>query len=146
MGETTDQIERHIYEKRHELDDNIHELRHKVKNAVDWRVQTQERPWTMVGLAFGAGLLTSALIGKRRRSDSFRSDGLRRWNRESTSRSEYAGEHEERTSQIWSNVKAAVAAVAVAAAKEFVEQIIPGFREQYRKRALESETLLSRSA
>ena len=145
MGETTDQIERHIYEKRHELDDNIHELRHKVKDAVDWRVQTEERPWTMVGLAFGAGLLTSMLIGKRRRMKSFRNGRSQRWNRES-SRSEYGSERDERTSQIWSNVKSVIAAVAVAAAKDFVEQIIPGFREQYRKRQPGSEALLRRSA
>jgi ElaB/YqjD/DUF883 family membrane-anchored ribosome-binding protein len=70
--ETKDQIERHIYERPHELDDNIHKLRHKVKDAVDWRVQAQERPWTMVGLAFGAGLLTSVLLGNRGRSKSYR--------------------------------------------------------------------------
>jgi hypothetical protein len=44
MGETTDQIERHIYEKRRELGENIHELQHKLKDAVNWRVQVHERP------------------------------------------------------------------------------------------------------
>ena len=39
MGETPDQIERHIYEKRSELGENIHELQQKVKTAVDWRAQ-----------------------------------------------------------------------------------------------------------
>lgn len=145
MGETTDQIERHIYDQRHELDDNIHELRHKVKDAVDWRVQTQERPWTMVGLAFGAGLLTSVLVGSRRRSKAYRG-GSGRWNRESASHSEHPGQREEKTSQMWGNVKGAVAAVVVAAAKDFIEQIVPGFREQYRKRHPDEGTLLSRPA
>ena len=146
MGETTDQIERHINDQRHELGDNIHELRHKVKDAVDWRVQTQERPWTMVGLAFGVGLLSSLLIGSRRRIKASRTDRSQRWSREPTSRAEYGSERDERTSRIWSNVKGAVAAAVVAAAKDFVGQIIPGFREQYRKRRQEGEALLSRSA
>ena len=145
MGETTDQIEQHIYEKRHELDDNIHELRHKVKDAVDWKVQTQERPWTMIGVAFGAGLLTSLLIANRGSLKSHVNGKSRRWRREST-RSESSRERDEKTSFIWGNLKSALAAVAVAAAKDFVEQIIPGFREQYRRRRSDESMALSRSA
>jgi hypothetical protein len=135
MGETPDQIERHIYEKRHELGENIHELQHKVKRAVDWREQTYERPWTMVGLAFGVGLLSSWLIAKRRRSrgKSYRWQRPERWTRgESVSRSEYRREREAETSETWETIKSAVAAMAVTAAKDFVRQIIPGFRERYR--------------
>jgi hypothetical protein len=143
MGEAADQIEQHIYDKRHELDENIHELRHKVRDKVDWRVQTQERPWTMVGLAFGAGLLTSILVANRERFISLATTRSHRSRRESPGHSR---ERNEVTSQIWDNVKGAVAAVVVAAAKDFVEQIIPGFREQYRKRRPESEGLLSRIA
>lgn len=142
MGQTTDQIARHISNTRHELDDNIHELRHKVKGAVNWRVQAQERPWTMMGLAFGVGLLASVLIRNRGASKVDRNGRSERWNRES----EYSSEPDKETSKIWSNVKAAVAAVVVAAAKDFVEQIIPGFREQYRKRRSDEGPLLSRSA
>jgi len=147
MGETTDQIERHIYDQRHELDDNIHELRHKVKDAVDWRVQTQERPWTMVGVAFGAGLLTSLWVARRRRGKSYRNGRAEKGNRESTSRSEHWSDRDEKTSHIWGDVKGAVTAVVVTAAKDFVEQVIPGFRETYRKRRGSDEgALLRRSA
>lgn len=141
MGEATDQIERHIYEKRHELDENIHELQHKVRDAVDWRVQARQRPWTMVGVAFGAGVLASLLLSKGRRSKSYRSG---RANHESRSRYSGGGEGESKGKrlQAWDKVKGAVAAVAIAAAKDFVEQFIPGFREQYRKR--ESEGSLAR--
>src|SRR5260370_34951811 len=62
MGETPDQIERHIYEKRNELGENIHELQQKVKTAGDWRAQFDRRPMTMMGLAFGGGLLLSMLF------------------------------------------------------------------------------------
>ena len=145
MGETTDQIEQHIYEKRHELDDNIHELRHKVKDAVDWRVHMRERPWTMVGVAVGTGLLTSLLIARRGSSKSHRNGKSGRWIRES-GRLEHSREREDKTSLIWGNVKSSVAGVVVAAAKDFVEQIIPGFREQYRERRSDEGALLSRSA
>ena len=56
MGETSDQIERHIQETRNDLGDNFSELEDKVKTAVDWRAQFEERPGTMLALAFGAVL------------------------------------------------------------------------------------------
>jgi hypothetical protein len=62
MGETSDQIERHIQETRNDLGDNFSELEVKVKTAVDWRAQFEERPMTMVALAFGGGILLSALL------------------------------------------------------------------------------------
>jgi ElaB/YqjD/DUF883 family membrane-anchored ribosome-binding protein len=68
MGETPDQIERHIYEKRSELGENIHELQQKVKTAVDWRAQFDQRPWVLMGAAFGGGVLLALLFGGRRLS------------------------------------------------------------------------------
>jgi hypothetical protein len=73
MGETTNQIENHIAETRSELNENFTELERKVKNAVDWRSQFEERPGTMLGIALGAGVLLSAILPaprRRRRSSS----------------------------------------------------------------------------
>jgi hypothetical protein len=58
MGETSDQIERHIQETRNDLGDNFSELKEKVKTVVDWRAQFEERPGTMMALAFGGGVLS----------------------------------------------------------------------------------------
>ena len=55
MDETSDQIERHIQETRNDLDDNLNELGDRVKKAVDWRAQFEERPGTMLSLAFAGG-------------------------------------------------------------------------------------------
>ena len=72
MGETSDQIERHIQKTRNDLGANFSALEEKVKTAVDWRAQFEERPVTMMALAFGGGVLLSALLpsvrSSRRRS------------------------------------------------------------------------------
>src|SRR5438067_13203916 len=68
MGETTDQIERQIEQKRNQLNQNFNELEQKVKAAMDWRRQFDERPGTMLAVAFGGGVLLSAMFGGSRRS------------------------------------------------------------------------------
>jgi hypothetical protein len=68
MGEASDQIERHIQETRNDLSENLSELEEKVKTAVDWRAQFEERPMTMMALAFGGGLLLSAVLPSARSS------------------------------------------------------------------------------
>ncbi|HXN27656.1 MAG TPA: hypothetical protein VN902_11075 [Candidatus Acidoferrales bacterium] len=62
MGETTNQIESEIVQKRSELSDNLIELKQKAKAAVDWRAQVEERPGTMISLAFAGGIVLSALF------------------------------------------------------------------------------------
>jgi len=65
MGERSDQIEQEIRERRNELNDNFGELEQKIKRAVDWRSQFQQRPGTMLAVAFGGGALLSALFPPR---------------------------------------------------------------------------------
>ena len=148
MGETPDQIERHIYEKRSELGENIHELQHKVKNAVDWRAQFDERPWTMIGLAFGGGLLLSVLGGGSR--DSYRSSRLRdRWKPESQ-RSIYSdnaatGQRDSAPNATWENIRGAALAVLGMRLSGLLEGVLPGFQEQYRKRQREQSSTPSRA-
>ena len=66
MGETTNQIEWEIAQKRNELSDNLIELRQRAKAAVDWRSQVEERPGTMLAVAFGSGIVLSALFSALR--------------------------------------------------------------------------------
>ena len=66
MGETTNQIEWEIAQKRSELGDNLIELKKKAKSAVDWRSQVEERPGTMLAVAFGGGIILSALFSALR--------------------------------------------------------------------------------
>jgi hypothetical protein len=66
MGQTADQIELEIAQKRTALGDNLVELSQKAKAAVDWRSQVEERPGTMLAIAFGGGIVLSALFSALR--------------------------------------------------------------------------------
>jgi len=112
MGEATSQIEQHIQETRGELGGNINELQQKVKDAVNWRLYVQRRPWQMLALAFGAGMLTSFVT--------------------SISRSQRTGALNGKSSQMWNNIKAAASTAVIESAKEFAKEILPDFRAEYR--------------
>jgi hypothetical protein len=62
MGETTNQIEWEIAQRRTELSDNLIELKQRARAAVDWRSQVEKRPGTMLAVAFGSGIVLSALF------------------------------------------------------------------------------------
>jgi hypothetical protein len=68
MGETTNQIEWEIAQKRSELSDNLIELKQRAKAAGDWRSQVEKRPGTMLAVAFGGGVVLSALFSALRGS------------------------------------------------------------------------------
>ena len=62
MGERPDQIERHIQRQRDELGDNFSELEDKVKSAFDWRSQFEEHPGMLLGAAFVGGAVLAAIL------------------------------------------------------------------------------------
>ena len=115
MREATSQIEEHIQKTRGELGGNINELQQKVKDAVNWRLYVQRRPWQMLALASGAGMLTSFLT--------------------STSRSQRTGALNGESSQLW-KIKAAASTAVIEIAKEFAKEIVPHFRAENRKKEI----------
>ena len=131
MGERSDRIEQHIQQERSDCRDNMIELRQKMARSVNWRVQCGERPLTMLGIAFGGGVLLSVLMGGTRRSRhgevlpddlAGHSAGAPVWRPEV-----------ERGGSAWDVLKVALTAIAVARLTSFVEESIPGFRDEYRK-------------
>jgi hypothetical protein len=64
VAEEPDAIKSHIDCTRLELGGNLHELEHRMKEAVDWRTYVSKRPLTMVATAFLAGMGASALLGR----------------------------------------------------------------------------------
>jgi hypothetical protein len=142
MGERSDQIEQHIQGQRNELGEHIGELQERVKRAIDWRAQFQERPMTMIGVAFGGGALLSALLRNKPR----RHRGSTRERPRDERPSDFEANDSrksDRTSDTWENIKGAVVGVAATRFGSFLEQVVPGFDEEYRKRAGKS---LSESA
>jgi hypothetical protein len=140
MGEQSDRIEGHIRDQRNELGEHINELQEKVKRAVDWRVQFEERPMTMIGLAFGGGVLLSTLIGGRSRSrrtkpvDNQRNvSGDQRASRADFGTNGGAAYKTNESSESWRNIKVALAGVAATKFGRILDSIISGFNQENEK-------------
>jgi hypothetical protein len=139
MGEKSDQIERYIEEQRNELGDNIAQLQGKVKGTFDWRVQFEHRPMTMIGIALGGGVLLSSLFGGR--SHSKRSRKPLHKGRTAPNDIQFpdpqngtaAAQVENKSSDAWRNIKAAIAGVAGAKFGTILDSFLPGFGEEYDK-------------
>ena len=136
MSETSDQIERHIQETRNDLGDNFSELENKVKTAVDWRAQFQERPGAMLALAFGGGIVLSALLPSGHRSRGTNYEGWKPagTNRDSTPSLQSITPAVGRPSETRQTVEALAAAlvgIAVNRASRFIDSLLPGFEREF---------------
>lgn len=147
MGEKSDQIEQHIQEQRSELTEHISELQEKVKGAVDWRVQFNERPMTMIALAFGGGMLLSAILPdgpKHSNGHSYKGsydaypDTLT--NGDTVYSSAHAVKPPASPSKAWKQatetfetLKGALLGVAASKVGDYLEEVIPGFNDHYKK-------------
>jgi hypothetical protein len=77
MGETADQIGAYIETQREDLHSNLKELESKLKSASDWRHYFRKYSGTMIAVAFGGGILVSAIVRKSRRVGRPRPHGAR---------------------------------------------------------------------
>lgn len=149
MDETSHQIEQHIQQTRNDLDDNLNELGDKVKKAVDWRAQFEERPGTMLGLAFAGGLLLSALLssGRRARNTYAAGRSLRgrqAWTPPEPSSSPPASKPSE-TRQNVEALTGALIGVALNRASKFIDSLVPGFEREFSSARANKTTAGSRS-
>jgi hypothetical protein len=129
MGQTTHQIEAHIEDTREDLGSNLHELEQKVKSVTDWKQHFQTSPMTMLGVAFGGGILLATMLGgsKNRRGDRFSSHAI--------DSELHAGTDHQRHKALetWDNIKGALIGVAATRFKDFVGEVVPGFHEQFQR-------------
>lgn len=127
MGERTDQIERQISRTREDLGENFNELEQKVKGAFDWRTQFEERPMTMLAIAFGGGVIASALLPSR---PSYR----RRWieDRREHRRAERV-EDDSRKSAGADALKGALITLAASRLGGIVGDLLSSYRDELRK-------------
>ncbi len=142
MGENPQQIENHIRRTRNELGDNLSELQAKVENAVDWRAQFTERPMTMIGIAFGGGVLLSSLLGGRSKPTAWAMDpGVSpKSHTPLQSRSSVGPFQRSNHSHVWENIKGALLGVAASRITQYLDVLVPGFQEQYKKTTSAPET------
>jgi hypothetical protein len=127
MGQTSSQIEQEIHAQRNELGRDLHELESRVKEATDWRLQTQRNPLTMVGVAFGGGVLLAALMS-RPRSSSKRSSNSGAYLPNTA-----AAQRKQKSWDALDKMKGALMGVAAGSVQNFLSEAIPGFRDEYRK-------------
>ena len=130
MGEATSQIEAHIADTRADLGSNLQELEQKVKSATDWKQHFQTKPMTMLGVAFGGGILLATMLGGRRSKR-----GERGFSSLPAGPEPHAGTHHQKHKALetWDNIKGALIGVAATRFKDFVAEAVPGFDEQFRR-------------
>ena len=128
MVEKPDQIKSDIRESTRELGRNLHELEGKMRDAGDWKVQFRKHPGGMLGLAFGGGVLLAAILNA----------GNRNGGPQAAARPNYAAPRtyapllqDKRITETWDALKGAMIGIAGAKAKEFLDQMVPGFGEHY---------------
>ena len=134
MGQTTGQIEQHINEQRDELGHNITELEDKVKATFDWRRQTRARPYTALGIAFGVGAALAVALPSRRSA----ARALDRFQERRSYSSEHASTptmryEKRRASDAWEKIKSALFGVVITRVQDLLDEVIPGFREEFFK-------------
>src|SRR5207249_6758136 len=115
-------------------------LEHKVKASMDWAAQFRKTPMTMIGIAFGGGVLISTVFGKGQHSRRQRQYGPYQGSSQSDYRDASGQEHghsrgatyqKQKAMDIWDNMKGALIGVAATKFRTFLDEAVPGFAEQY---------------
>jgi len=120
MGDSTRQIEREIASARGQLEDNIEELKSRVVDAADWKKQFERNTWVALGMAFGGGLVISALVRPSARTVY-------------PARTVPGDYKPSAIADVWDGVKAAATSFAGAKLIEVVNEAVPGFADHYQK-------------
>jgi hypothetical protein len=130
MGQATSKIEAHIENTRADLGANLQELEQKVKSVTDWKQHFQTNPMTLLGVAFGGGILLATMLGGRKSSRRERS-----FARLQSVSEPHAGTdgQKHKALETWDNIKGALIGVAATRFKDFVGEVVPGFQEQFHR-------------
>jgi hypothetical protein len=124
MGQTIQQVEAHIDITRAQLGSNLEELDRKLDAMTDWRQHFRVRPFTVLGAAFAGGVVLAVSLRSRSARPRYSSSSE---THVGTAAQKY---HALRT---WDNIKGALIGVAAARVKDYVGELIPGFREQFER-------------
>jgi len=131
MGQTTNQIESYIKTKREDLGSNLHELETKVKSMTDWKYHFENNPTTLLAVAFGGGVLLATMMGGRKKRGRVFSDVPESRMPSSSTTNQI----KDKAFETWDHMKGALIGLAAARVKEYVGEVIPGFKEQFERHA-----------
>lgn len=123
MGETTDKIETYMGQQRKHLGSNLRELEDKVKSATDWQNHFRAHPFLALGVAVGGGALVASLVARSPKAEVA--------NRVSSARRPSV--HRDELRSHWNQIKSAGIAIAVQRVVGYVDDALPGFKEQLGK-------------
>jgi hypothetical protein len=138
MGQTTNQIEAHIENTREDLGSHLQELEQKVKSVTDWKQHFQTSPMTMLGVAFGGGILLATMLSGRKNRR-----GERNFPSHASGSEPHAGtDHQKHKAlETWDNIKGALIGVAATRFKDFVGEVVPGFNDQFQSTEEKAKTI-----
>ena len=126
MDQTANEIEAHIDRTRDRLGSNLRELENRVDAATDWREHFRERPHLFLAAAFAGGVLLGNAI---RRTSPTRERSYLDVSRPVRP----SGSVQTQAWEFWNNVQGALVGVASAGIKKYIDALVPGFDEHYRR-------------
>lgn len=127
MEQESERIEKHIEERREQLGRNLEELESRVKSNFDWRTHYSKNPWLVLAIAFTGGAAVGAMVSGDSRSSSY---GRRSYTGSGgVDSSSQAGS---RLASTWGNIQGAVLTAATRKVEDFLDELLPGFRDEYR--------------
>jgi hypothetical protein len=137
MGENASQIEREISAERAELGRNLDALETKARDLTNWRVHYRNHPGLFLGAAVGVGVALGALSHRSSNAFgyvSYAHPPERREPRRPLSE-RFRGPKARRLVDTWGHVTDALLAVATAKAVDVIAGYLPGFANEYQRRA-----------
>jgi hypothetical protein len=123
MGQRAEQIEKEIEQERSELDRNLKELEHRVRDATDWKLQFQKHPGPLLGAAFAVGIGLAMLSSRNGRSQ------------QPPVSAPAAPHFRAESSETWQILKTALIGLAAQRLSTLVDEYVPGFQRHYREAA-----------
>lgn len=134
MEQESERIEKHIEERREQLGRNLEELESRVKSNFDWRTHYSKNPWLVLAIAFTGGAAVGAMVSGDSRSSSY---GRRSYAGSGGMDSHFdsSSRSGSRLASTWGNIQGAVLTAATRKVEDFLDELLPGFRDEYRSQS-----------
>ena len=127
MAERPEQIEQHIKSMRSELGSNLQELEYKVKQATDWRTYFERNTMTLMGVAFGGGVLLASMLGNKNSIGPM-------MDQERQPHRNFADQTRRKPiSDSWDTLKSALIGFTALKVRNVLDDALPGFGDQLEK-------------